>query len=176
VQRISTGRYVSAAGILDPDSSGDGAAGELSIKASLGTREVTATYEIDDANLTLVVKLPVAYPLAPAELECARRVGISEGRLRKWMLTISAILRDQNGAVAEGLLLWRRNVDKEFAGVEPCPICYLVIHGASHQTPRLCCRQCGNKFHSACLYKWFTSSSKSTCPLCQTPWGASYRG
>ena len=95
--------------------------------------------------------------------------------MRKWMLGVSAILQHRNGAVAEGLMLWRKNVDGEFAGVEPCPICYLVIHGANHQTPRLRCQQCRNKFHSACLYKWFTNSSKSTCPLCQTPWGASYR-
>jgi hypothetical protein len=126
--------------------------------------------------LELLVRLPASYPLAAAELECTRRVGISEARLRKWMLSVSAILQHQNGAVASGLLLWRRNIDREFKGVEPCPICYLVIHGANHQMPRLSCRQCHNKFHSACLYKWFTSSSKSTCPLCQTPWGATYRG
>ena len=143
---------------------------------SLVRREVTARYEIDDANLELAVRLPASYPLAAAELDCTRRVGISEARLRKWMLSVSAILQHQNGAVAEGLLLWQRNIDREFKGVEPCPICYLVIHGTNHQMPRLSCRQCHNKFHSACLYKWFTSSSKSTCPLCQTPWGATYRG
>ena len=150
-------------------------AGELTVKASRGAREVTARYEIDDAALELVIRLPASYPLASAELECVRRVGITEARMRKWMLGVSAILQHRNGAVAEGLMLWRKNVDGEFAGVEPCPICYLVIHGANHQTPRLRCQQCRNKFHSACLYKWFTNSSKSTCPLCQTPWGASYR-
>ena len=72
-------------------------------------------------------------------------------------------------------MLWRSNIDREFKGVEPCPICYLVIHGTNHQTPRLVCRQCGNKFHSACLYKWFQSSSGSKCPLCQVPWGSNYQ-
>lgn len=167
VERASEGNY--GAGGLDDD------AGELTIKASRGNREVIARYDIDDACLELVVRLPASYPLAAAELDCAKRVGISEARLRKWMLTVSSILQHQNGAVAEGLMLWRSNIDREFKGVEPCPICYLVIHGTNHQTPRLVCRQCSNKFHSACLYKWFQSSSGSKCPLCQVPWGSNYR-
>jgi hypothetical protein len=167
VERASKGTY--GGGGLDDD------AGELTIKASRGNREVVARYDIDDACLELVVRLPASYPLGAAELDCAKRVGISEARLRKWMLTVSSILQHQNGAVAEGLMLWRSNIDREFKGVEPCPICYLVIHGTNHQTPRLVCRQCSNKFHSACLYKWFQSSSGSKCPLCQVPWGSNYR-
>jgi hypothetical protein len=52
--------------------------------------------------------------------------------------------------------------------VEECPICYQIVHGTTRQLPRLACRTCNNKFHAACLYKWFSSSQKSTCPLCQT--------
>ena len=167
VERASKGNY-GGGGLADD-------AGELTIKASRGNREVVARYDIDDACLELVVRLPASYPLGAAELDCAKRVGISEARLRKWMLTVTSILQHQNGAVAEGLMLWRSNIDREFKGVEPCPICYLVIHGTNHQTPRLVCRQCSNKFHSACLYKWFQSSSGSKCPLCQVPWGSNYR-
>ena len=149
--------------------------GSLTVKPSVNTREVLTTYEIDESSLQLAVKLPAAYPLSPAELVCAERVGVSEARLRKWMLGISAILKHQNGAVAQGLLQWQRNIDAEFAGVEPCPICYAVLHPVDHQKPRLQCRQCSNKFHATCLYTWFRSSSKSSCPLCVTPWGSSYR-
>jgi hypothetical protein len=81
VERSSSGTY-----------GGGDAAGELTIKAARGSREVTARYEIDDANLELSVRLPACYPLAAAELDCTRRVGISEARLRKWMLSVSAIL------------------------------------------------------------------------------------
>jgi hypothetical protein len=146
------------------------------VRVSRGAREISATYSLDDAAVELRVRLPKASPLVAAELDTGARAGVSEARARKWRLAVGAILRHQNGAVASGLATWRRNVDREFAGVEPCPICYLVIHGSNHQLPRLRCGQCRNKFHNACLYKWFTSSSKSTCPLCQTPWGASYRG
>ena len=62
------------------------------------------------------------------------------------MLGVSAILQHRNGAVADGLMLWRKNVDGEFAGVEPCPICYLVIHGTNHQR-RLRCHKKETSFH-----------------------------
>lgn len=75
----------------------------------------------------------------------------------------------QNGALAEAIGIWKRNFDKEFEGVEECPICYSVIHTANHSLPRLACKTCKHKFHSACLYKWFSTSHKSTCPLCQSP-------
>ena len=82
-------------------------AGELTVKASRGAREVTARYEIDDAALELVIRLPASYPLASAELECVR-ASASPRRMRKWMLGVSAILQHRNGAVAEGLMLWRK--------------------------------------------------------------------
>ena len=172
VERAATGAF---SGFAFGEHRAD-SAGELTVRVSRGAREISATYSLDDAAVELRVRLPKAYPLVAAELETGARAGVSEARARKWRLAVGAILRHQNGAVASGLATWRRNVDREFAGVEPCPICYLVIHGSNHQLPRLRCGQCRNKFHNACLYKWFTSSSKSTCPLCQTPWGASYRG
>jgi hypothetical protein len=102
-------------------------------------------------------------------VECTKRIGVSESRLRKWLLSISAFLRHQNGAVSAAVLLWKQNVEREFEGVEECPICYSVIHTTNHALPRLPCKTCKHKFHAACLYKWFASSHKSTCPLCQTP-------
>ncbi len=63
--------------------------------------------------------------------------------------------------------LWKGNLDREFEGVEPCPICYSVLHPTQRQLPRVACRTCKNKYHSACLYKWFASSSKSSCPMCR---------
>lgn len=45
------------------------------------------------------------------------QVGVSEGRLRKWLLSITVLLRAQNGGILPALALWRRNCAKEFAGV-----------------------------------------------------------
>lgn len=97
-------------------------------------------------------------------------MGVNEGRLRKWLLSIAVFLRAQNQGVVDALDLWRSSVDAEFRGVQPCLICYSVISSANGQLPRLSCRQCSITFHPACLYKWFKSSGKSQCPHCQAPW------
>ena len=50
---------------------------------------------------------------------------------------------------------------------QECYICFYILHGTNHQLPKLACRTCKKKFHSACLYKWFSTSNNSTCPLCR---------
>jgi hypothetical protein len=94
------------------------------------------------------------------------QVGIKDGRLRKWLLSIAVFLRNQNQGVLDGISMWKANLEQEFAGVEACLICYSVISAANGQLPRISCKQCNVKFHTACLYKWFRSSGKSTCPHC----------
>ena len=79
------------------------------------------------------------------------------------------MLLAQNGTISDALLQWKNDVDKVFEGVEECPICYMIVHQATRALPRLECKTCKNKFHAACLYKWFNSSQKSNCPLCQSP-------
>ncbi|KAK3259050.1 hypothetical protein CYMTET_31933, partial [Cymbomonas tetramitiformis] len=69
-----------------------------------------------------VIRLPAMFPLKPAEVECNKRMGVSEARLRKWLLAISAFLRNQNGAVVEAVHMWKKNIDKEFEGLEDCLI------------------------------------------------------
>ena len=100
----------------------------------------------------------------------AEQVGVAEGRLRKWLLSVTLYLRSQHGGVAQGVALWKRNVDREFEGQEECLICYSIVQPTSGQLPRLACRTCRKRFHGACLYKWFRSSGKSSCPHCQSPW------
>ena len=51
--------------------------------------------------------------------------------------------------------------------LQECYICFYILHGTNHQLPKLACRTCKKKFHSACLYKWFSTSNNSSCPLCR---------
>jgi len=97
-------------------------------------------------------------------------MGIPKAKLRKWLISIAAFLRNQNCSMADALAAWRANVGAEFAGVEPCLICYSVICSSNRSLPRMKCKTCVKAFHSACLYKWFKSSNKSACPHCQTLW------
>ena len=99
-----------------------------------------------------------------------KTVAIQEKLLRRWLLSMSGLLRSQNCSLADALLVWKSNVDQEFAGVEPCMICYSVINPSNRSLPKMCCKTCGQTFHSLCLFKWFKSAGKSNCPHCQCPW------
>lgn len=141
----------------------------FTVSVSKSANEVVATYTKDETGMDLVIRLPASYPLRPVDVDCTRSLGISEVKQRKWLMSMMLFVRNQNGALAEAIGIWKRNFDKEFEGVEECPICYSVIHTTNHGLPRLACRTCKHKFHSACLYKWFSTSHKSSCPLCQSP-------
>ncbi|KAF2296871.1 hypothetical protein GH714_010633 [Hevea brasiliensis] len=141
----------------------------FSVSVSKSANEVVATYTKDETGMDLVIRLPASYPLRPVDVDCMRSLGISEVKQRKWLMSMMLFVRNQNGALAEAIRIWKSNFDKEFEGVEECPICYSVIHTANHSLPRLACRTCKHKFHAACLYKWFSTSHKSSCPLCQSP-------
>ncbi|XP_020495512.2 E3 ubiquitin-protein ligase listerin [Labrus bergylta] len=139
----------------------------MTVKARSAAREVIATYSVDDIFIELVIQLPQNHPLGSITVESGRRVGVAVQQWRNWMLQLSTYLTHQNGSIMEGLALWKNNVDKRFEGIEDCMICFSVIHGSNYSLPKKGCRTCKKKFHSACLYKWFTSSNKSTCPLCR---------
>ncbi|XP_030060139.1 E3 ubiquitin-protein ligase listerin [Microcaecilia unicolor] len=139
----------------------------MTVKARSAAREVIATYSVDDIFIELIIQLPPNYPLGSIAVESGKRVGVAVQQWRNWTLQLSTYLTHQNGSIMEGLALWKNNVDKRFEGVEDCMICFSVIHGSNYSLPKKACRTCKKKFHSACLYKWFTSSNKSTCPLCR---------
>ncbi|CAN1180129.1 E3 ubiquitin-protein ligase listerin, partial [Linum perenne] len=141
----------------------------FSVSVSKSANEVVATYTKEETGMDLVIRLPASYPLRHVDVDCMRSLGISEVKQRKWLMSMTMFVRNQNGALAEAIRTWKSNLDKEFQGVEECPICYSVIHTDNRSLPRLACRTCKHKFHSACLYKWFSTSHKSSCPLCQSP-------
>lgn len=128
--------------------------------------EIVLRYE--GTSMQIVLRLSACHPLKLVEIECLQRVGVSDSRWKIWQRSMSMMLLAQNGSISEALRQWKENVDKVFDGVEECPICYAVVHATTRHLPKLECKTCHNKFHSACLHKWFTSSQKSVCPLCQT--------
>jgi hypothetical protein len=144
---------------------------KFSVKASIASQEVVASLDVEDGHrLELTIKMPSTMPLKAPEARCSKSVGVSESRLRKWLISIAVYLRAQNGTLVDAMLLWKRNVDRQFEGQEECLICYAIIQPANGQLPKLQCRTCRKRFHGQCLYKWFKSSGKSNCPHCQSPW------
>ncbi len=144
--------------------------GDMTVKGSLISREVTALYSQDDFTLTVVIKLPPSFPFRRAEVDCSKTLGVPEKRWKRWALQITQMLNNQGGSLTDALLLWKENVDKEFEGIEPCPVCYSVLHVKTHKLPEMQCKTCQNRFHFDCLTQWFRSSGKSACVICQQPW------
>ena len=144
--------------------------GEMKTSGSSVSREVTATYVQDDFTLSVIIKLPLCFPFRRAEVDCSKTLGVPESRWKRWSLQITQMLNNQGGTLKDALLLWKENVDKEFEGIEPCPVCYSVLHVKSHKLPNMECKTCHNHFHSDCLFEWFKSSGKSACVICQQPW------
>ncbi|KAF2069388.1 hypothetical protein CYY_009292 [Polysphondylium violaceum] len=138
----------------------------FTVKGSTSTREVIASYEKDEMTISLVLSIPETYPLRILTVEFSKRVGVSENQWKKWLLSMTSLLLTQDGTVLDACLLWKHSLDKHFEGVELCPICYSLFHNGN--IPKFQCSTCKNKFHSACIYKWFSTSHKSNCPLCQS--------
>lgn len=120
-------------------------AGDLEIRSLLGGREVRAKYTKDEGVLELVLKAPTCYPLKPVIIDAGKRVAVSEQRWRKWLLAIHALLTHHQGSLLDAVLLWKRNIDAVFEGVEECPICYSVIHVVNNTLPKLVCHTCNHK-------------------------------
>ncbi|XP_077977369.1 E3 ubiquitin-protein ligase listerin-like isoform X1 [Glandiceps talaboti] len=142
----------------------------MTVKGRPVTREVIATYTMElseEVSVELVIQLPSNHPLGIVTVDSGKKIGIKAAQWRTWMLQLTTFLVHQNGSILDGLTLWKRNVDKRFEGIEDCIICFSVIHGSNCSLPRLTCRTCKKKFHSECLYKWFSTSNQSTCPACR---------
>ncbi|XP_044263006.1 E3 ubiquitin-protein ligase listerin [Tribolium madens] len=137
----------------------------MTVKIVPSVREVIAIYTVDEAQMELVITLPQNYPLGDPDVRCNRQIG---GPLHKqWLMQLKKYLVHQNGRIWDGLSLWNSNLDKKFDGVEECYICFAVLHPGTYQLPKLSCQTCRKKFHSACLYKWFSTSNVSSCPICR---------
>lgn len=158
----------------------------MNIRVLMQSREIFATYSLDEAKMELTISLPPNYPLGAIKIDSTKHIA---GKLqtREIVKQLSIYLTHQNGRLYDGISLWKRNLDRKYEGVEECYVCYSVINQETCQLPRLTCKTCKKKFHSMyfnfpndvkshqtfffltgnCLYKWFTSSNRSTCPLCR---------
>jgi hypothetical protein len=143
--------------------------GAMSVSGSVTTREITATYAQDEIKLKVQIRLPSCFPFRSAEVDCSQTVGVPQKRWKLLSLQITLMLNNLGGTLHEALMLWKENVDKEFEGVEPCPVCYSVLHVKNHKLPELECTTCSNRFHVSCLTQWFKSSGKTQCVVCQQP-------
>lgn len=146
---------------------------KISINCSSSSKAVIASYFVDDNILEICLKIPNDFPLHQVDVEGLKRVGVSEQRWRRWMLNCATnFASDRGGNILDILQNWQSNVENHFEGIEDCSICYSIIGLLDRSVPTKQCKTCKQKFHGACLLKWFKSSSNNpTCPLCRSPFG-----
>ncbi|CEP63801.1 ubiquitin-protein ligase RKR1 LALA0_S09e02806g [Lachancea lanzarotensis] len=140
----------------------------LTVKVNNVTNEIKAGYLVDEQKLEIALKLPANYPLNNIEVHGVSKVGISEQKWKSWILSAQRVMVGMNGSVMDSLELFTKNVNLHFAGFEECAICYSILHAVDRKLPTKVCPTCKNRFHGACLYKWFRSSGNNTCPLCRS--------
>jgi hypothetical protein len=139
----------------------------LTVKASIGGFEIAASMAVDPESppISLAISLPKSYPLESPTVSSRTRIAVSEKNWQSWLRTIQMIIFS-TGSVIEGLVAFRRNVQGVLKGQSECAICYSII-GTDMQTPNKRCGTCRNPFHGSCLFRWFSSSNSSSCPLCR---------
>ncbi|KAM0747033.1 hypothetical protein T439DRAFT_104716 [Meredithblackwellia eburnea MCA 4105] len=141
---------------------------DFTVKVAAGASEVKAVFIVDEQNMEISIRLPPEFPLQQVEVKDVRKVGVKDDQWRAWLLAIQQVITTQNGLIADALSLFKRNVTLHFDGVEPCAICYSIISVVDRSLPTKKCRTCNNRFHAGCLYKWFSTSHGSSCPLCRS--------
>ncbi|GAU13221.1 hypothetical protein TSUD_245910 [Trifolium subterraneum] len=126
----------------------------FSVSVSKSANEVVATYTKDETGMDLVIRLPASYPLRPVDVDCTRSLGISEIKQRKWLMSMMLFVRNQNGALAEAIGIWKRNFDKEFEGHANTNFILLAcINGFQHLTNHLApCVNLRSKLFSVMLH------------------------
>ncbi|KAF7310730.1 Delta-9 fatty acid desaturase protein [Mycena chlorophos] len=141
---------------------------QLTVKVAGAVNEVSASYLVDEHRLEIRLKIPSEWPLRKIEVKDVQRIGVDEGRWRAWILAVQQILWAQNGRIVDGIGLFKKNVQLHFEGQVECAICYSIISVMDGTLPKRPCKTCKNRFHSGCLYKWFSTSHSSSCPLCRS--------
>lgn len=137
------------------------------VKVNAVANEIKTIFNIDEQTMEMVIKVPESYPLSLVQVNGPARLGLKEYQWKAWLLASQKIISLVNGSITEAIELFIKNVNMHFSGFEECAICYSILH-QDHSLPSKVCTTCLNKFHSACLYKWFKSSGASSCPLCRS--------
>jgi len=107
-----------------------------------GCNELIARYKIEDTSVTLTITLPLDHPLGPVSVQ------VSDKKLHA---RISQLLNTRSHSLSAGLELWKENLDGMYKDVEECAICFFVVNSTTKQLPKMGCKTCRKKFHSACL-------------------------
>ena len=81
--------------IKSPESLEELSAENLTVKVASAVNEVTAGYNVDEHQLEITLKIPNDWPLQRVTVKDSKRIGVSEGRWRGWLLGVQQIVWSQ---------------------------------------------------------------------------------
>jgi len=99
---------------------------ELQIKVSKRSREVFASYEVDDTNMQIVIRLPAVYPLEGVKVDGVNRVAVDEKKWTSWLMITQAVITFSVSAFLSSLSLFSTSVPSNI---------YIYISFLSFRTP-----------------------------------------
>lgn len=124
----------------------------------------------ENAFLEMTLIFPQSYPLNSIVVQqTGKRVGVSEAVWRKWLLSTQILISGStsmlslatantpplivscSSTILEALVLWKKNAEARFSGIEECIICYSIFQPIDFSLPSKGCPSCKHKFHSSCL-------------------------
>ena len=70
-------------------------ADNLTVKVRSASREIIATYTLEEFTIELLIVLPSNYPVGVTSVECSKKLGVATNEWRKWMLQLTTFLTYQ---------------------------------------------------------------------------------
>ncbi|KAH8581667.1 ring domain at very C-terminus of large [Cryptosporidium sp. chipmunk genotype I] len=137
---------------------------KITLDHNVSSRAIKISYSERGFTATLYFTFSQHHPLVIPKVNIPRVVGVSKKQNSNWLISVIKAVRYKN--VTHAILTWINNLSLYLDGVEDCLICYSIVHPQYRSLPRKRCNTCNNIFHSECIYKWFRTSNKTTCPLC----------
>ncbi|KAK9174046.1 RING/Armadillo-type fold domain containing protein [Cryptosporidium meleagridis] len=137
---------------------------KIAFDHNISSRTIKVSYSERGFTATLSFTFSQHHPLVIPKVNIPSVVGVSKKQNSNWLISVIKAVRYKN--VTHAILTWINNLSLYLDGVEDCLICYSIVHSQYRSLPRKRCNTCNNIFHSECIYKWFRTSNKTTCPLC----------
>lgn len=141
---------------------------DIDVSISDATREITASYELEDQRAAIAFRVPAAYPLDLVVVEGVNRVGVGEQLWQTWVRSVQGVVTFTHGSLLDGVVAFQRTAAAHLKGKSECAICYAIV-APDRTLPDKRCETCRNLFHRHCLYQWFQRSGQNKCPLCRNP-------
>ncbi|KAF1744228.1 hypothetical protein MXB_363 [Myxobolus squamalis] len=115
------------------------------------TNTLVAKCEVSGDNFELLITIPSSFPYEPIKVQPLKHKVYRSKQLIADINKLQLFITCQKENLADGLKLWKRNLDRRIEGVEPCVFCYCALNPEDFSLPQSECAVCHTKTHRMCL-------------------------